>query len=117
NTVTLTITDANGNFDTCTATVLVENLLPATFSNCPGDLTFYLDANECFSTVSGTDPGIVSNCDAGYSYEITGATTGNGTGNVDGVEFSPGLSTVTYTADQGGNTCAFQVYIEPTQTA
>jgi hypothetical protein len=113
NTVTLKVTDIHGNSSTCTAEVTVENNLPATIS-CPGNLTFDLDAGQCFATAVGSAASVVSNCDATYSYSVAGATTASGSGSVDGVQFEPGLSTVIYTATQGGAACSFDVFVNPT---
>ncbi len=53
NTVTLTVTDNNGNTSTCTATVTVEdNVAPV--ANCVGDFTLNLDASG-FASITAAD--------------------------------------------------------------
>ena len=55
NTVTLTVTDLQGNSSTCTATVTVEDTVPPVIT-CPADQTIHLDPGACESV---------------YSYEVT----------------------------------------------
>ena len=40
NTVTLTVTDVNGNANTCTAAITVEDDLAPVVTNCPTNMTF-----------------------------------------------------------------------------
>ncbi|MGK7391423.1 MAG: T9SS type A sorting domain-containing protein [Candidatus Cyclobacteriaceae bacterium M2_1C_046] len=71
NTVTLTITDENGNIASATATVTVEdNLSPAVVTQ---DITVALDANgEATITSDAIDNGSTDNCAiASYSLDIT----------------------------------------------
>lgn len=114
NQVTLTATDQSNNSSTCTATVTVENIESATLT-CPGDIVLFLDSGSCQATAVGADPNIVANCDSSLTYEISGATSGSGSGSVNGLTFNQGLSRVTYIANQGGDTCSFNVFVEPTQ--
>ncbi|WP_211362171.1 hypothetical protein, partial [Aequorivita antarctica] len=46
NTVTLTVTDVNGNVSTCTTIVTVEDNIPPTIT-CPGDITVSNDPGVC----------------------------------------------------------------------
>jgi gliding motility-associated-like protein len=62
NTVTLTVTDNNGNSDSCTATVTVEDTI-APFISCPGNISEPADAGENFTIPDYTALATVSdNC-------------------------------------------------------
>ena len=120
NTVTLTVTDIHGNTDQCQATVTVIDDINPTVS-CPGDQTVCADetVNDTY-TASGTEfdyTDAQDNCSvASVDYELTGATTGTGTGTLDAVTFNVGITTVTWTATDGsGNTgqCSFTVTVNP----
>ena len=61
NTVTLTVTDVNGNVSTCTSTVIVEDNVPP-ISLCQ-DITIYLDASGQVSIIpADVDAGSTDNC-------------------------------------------------------
>ena len=47
NVVTLTVTDACGNAAVCQPTVTVVDLIAPVISNCPGDMSVYLDGGDC----------------------------------------------------------------------
>ncbi|WP_206074001.1 HYR domain-containing protein [Marixanthomonas spongiae] len=105
NTVTLTITDVNGNSSTCTTTVTVEdNVAPV--ANCVAPFTVQLDANG-EATISATD------IDNGSSDACGIAST-----TIDVTEFdcsNVGDNTVTLTVtDMNGNssTCTTVVTVE-----
>jgi|GEM_PF-2071340 len=117
-TVTWTVTDNENNTDTCSFTVTVEdNIAPEI--TCIANQSADVDADECSYTHSGTgwDAQATDNCSiATINYELTGATTGNGT-SLDGVEFNLGETTITWTVtDNAGNTntCSFTVTVEDT---
>ncbi|MDX2176232.1 MAG: hypothetical protein SF028_07150 [Candidatus Sumerlaeia bacterium] len=112
NTVTLTVTDADGATGTCEATVTVEDNIDPTFTQCPPAILppgRVLVANSA----SGFDPSLDSawndpasfgtdNCGAGLDVSYTPSV------------FGPGCTTVTVTlTDDGGNTaeCTFEVVI------
>jgi PKD repeat protein len=107
-TVTLTVTDANGNTSTCDATVTVEdNITPTAICQ---DITVQLDANgEVVITAADIDNGSFDNC---------GAVTLTIDGGASDQTFdcsSVGTQTVTLTVtDANGNTstCDAQVTIE-----
>jgi len=62
NSVTLTVTDVNGNVSTCTATVTVEDNLAPTIT-CPADVTVNADAGTCAATgVALGQPTTSDNC-------------------------------------------------------
>ncbi len=82
---------------------------------CPGDIT--MDTNGTSSTqITGAGFTANDNCNIDFvSYNMTGATTGTGIGDVsNNINFNVGTTTVEYTVnDTGGNTaqCTFDVEI------
>ncbi|MFQ5446303.1 MAG: HYR domain-containing protein, partial [Saprospiraceae bacterium] len=108
NTVTLTVTDVNGNTSTCTATVTVEdNIAPSI--TCPANITVSNDLDSCNAVVNWADPIVSDNC-PGATFTSTIAS---------GSIFAVGpATTVTYTAtDASGNTstCSFTVTVNDDQ--
>ncbi|QTN39569.1 hypothetical protein HZ996_10615 [Cryomorphaceae bacterium] len=104
NTVTLTVTDENGNTDQCTATVTVEDNIDPT-AICQ-DITIQLDAsgNASIST-SDIDNGSADNCGIdNISLDIT---------TFDCTNVGPNTVTLTVT-DENGNTdqCTATVTVE-----
>jgi hypothetical protein len=100
--VTLSVTDVHGNIGAGTATVtVIDNIAPevsapAPVAACDGASP----SNNYILTASRSD-----NCSFGYSYAITGATTGSGAGSFVNRNFNVGTSTVTWTVtDASGNT-------------
>ena len=105
NTVTLTVTDVNGNSANGTATVTVEDNLAPIISDCPANITVTADDDYCGNTTTWTAPTATDNC----GVTLTGTHT-------SGDFFNVGTTTVTYTAeDASGNitTCTFDVIVEP----
>ncbi|MFT5236829.1 MAG: hypothetical protein ACI9M9_000417, partial [Flavobacteriaceae bacterium] len=107
NTVTLTVTDVNGNTSTCTTIVTVEDNV-APIANCAAPFTVQLDANGMASiTVADIDNGSTDACG------IVSAT-------IDVTDFTcadVGPNTVTLTVtDVNGNTstCTATVTVEDT---
>ncbi|RFN58148.1 HYR domain-containing protein [Marixanthomonas ophiurae] len=105
NTVTLTVTDVNGNSSTCTTTVTVEdNIAPV--ANCVAPFTVQLDANgQASITATDINDGSTDNC-------------GIDTTSIDITDFdcsNIGDNTVTLTVtDVNGNsnTCTTTVTVE-----
>ncbi|MBX7240958.1 MAG: HYR domain-containing protein [Bacteroidia bacterium] len=103
NTVTLTVTDVNGNTATCNATVTIQDLIAPVLSGCPSNISQNNDSGLCGASVTWTLPTVSDNCPAVLS------STHN-----PGDFFALGSTTVTYTAtDASGNTatCSFSVTI------
>jgi len=118
-TVNWTVTDESGNTSVCSFTVTVEdNQAPEII--CTSNQTVDVSTDDCSYLHSGTswDAPATDNCTiASITYELTGATTGNGT-SLDGVEFNVGETTVNWTVTDGnGNTsvCSFTVTVEDNQ--
>jgi len=106
NTVTLTVTDVNGNSSTCTTIVTVEDTI-APIIACPADILASTDPTDCFATVNFPDALATDNC--------SGVTVVQTNGLPSGSHFPVGVSTVEYTAtDASGNTtiCTFDVTVE-----
>jgi|GEM_PF-1132398 len=108
--------DGNGNITTQTQNVIINDVTPPTFT-CPTDFT------TCAGTPLSIAPSAVTdNCGGtvAVTYVLTGATTASGTDDASGEVFNPGVTTVTYTFDDGnGNTanCGFDVTINTVDTS
>ena len=110
NTVTLTLTDNNGNEATCESTVTVEDTVEPTYSFCPANQIVTTDNDQCDYTHSSTawDATATDNCTlSSLTYSVSGVTTAVTVSNttLNGQIFNKGETTVTWTAvDQSGNT-------------
>ncbi|WP_438968822.1 HYR domain-containing protein, partial [Nonlabens sp.] len=117
--ITYTVTDASGNTTQCAYNVtVIDNELPV-ITCTVSDQEITADDDACSYTHTGTnwDATATDNCTATVAYELTGATTSNGS-SLDGVAFNVGTTTVTWTAtDPSGNTseCSFDVVITDDQ--
>jgi len=106
NTVTLTVLDVNGNSNTCSATVTIQDLIPLTVT-CLTDITVNNVPNNCGRVVTYTVPVATDNC------AVT-ATQTDGTGFTSGDLFPVGTTIQQYTyTDAAGNTvvCSFNVIV------
>src|SRR5207245_61721 len=107
NSVTLTVTDNNGNSQTCTATVsVVDNQKPTIV--CPGPITQNADPGQCNASVSFATTAS-DNCSATVAYDIDGTSINSPH------TFPVGTTTVHAVAsDQTGNTdeCSFTVTVK-----
>ena len=104
NTVTLTVTDNNGNTSSTTATVTVQDNIAPSIS-CGGDVSVVADRNDCTPVVTWDAPVASDNC----TYSVS--STHN-----SGDRFPVGTTTVVYTVtDASGNTasCSFNVTVTP----
>ena len=106
-----TFDDQNGNSVQATQNVIVEDLTAPAF-NCPGDVVT-CDGNAGELGLSD----VSDNCNTPtVTYELSGATIASGTGDASLETFSEGITTVTYTIEDGnGNTgvCSFTVDYQP----
>ncbi len=114
-TVTWTITDNSGKIYTCEQEVVVEDLDPVI--SCPSDVSEIIAADACSKSdvVLGT-PTYSDNCpNPVLTYELSGATTGSGSGTVPANQvFNIGETTVTYTVTDTDNrsaSCSYTVTI------
>ncbi|WP_074780397.1 HYR domain-containing protein [Draconibacterium orientale] len=111
-TYTVLVTDANG-CSAATFTATIPNPPPPTL-NCPDDVEDFVDPASCAITFSNIEEPLMDGfCTTTLTYELSGATTGSGTGSVNGqVDFNVGLTTVKYKIeDTAGNkdSCTFTV--------
>ncbi len=106
NTVTLTVTDVNGNSSTCTTIVTVEDNIAPTIT-CTMDTMANTDPGDCYATVSFPNALASDNC--------SGVTVIQTEGLPSGSQFPVGVSTIEFTAtDASGNTsvCSFDITVE-----
>ncbi|MCB9235628.1 MAG: HYR domain-containing protein [Bacteroidia bacterium] len=104
NNILLTVTDVNGNSDTCTAVVTVTDTTAPAIANCPLDVTINNTPNNCGSSFNWTAPTATDACGLA-------SLVGD---NVPNSFFQVGTTTVTYTAtDVNGNVslCSFDVTV------
>ena len=119
-TITWTIKDASGNLFTCTQTVNVVDTQTPTIS-CPSDVEDQITNGGC-NLLSGNvqTPTISDNCGiASLTYALSGATNlvspSTGINYANGITYSVGITTVTYTVtDVNGLTasCTHTVWIK-----
>ncbi|MBK5213419.1 MAG: HYR domain-containing protein, partial [Flavobacteriaceae bacterium] len=105
NTVTLTVTDVNGNTSTCTTIVTVEDSIVPTIV-CPANITANTDLGDCFATVSFAMPIAFDNCGIDTVVQTMGDPSGS--------QFPVGITTIEFTAtDVNGNvsTCSFTITV------
>jgi len=106
--VTYTAKDARGNTATCSFDIHVLDNTRPVFTGCPDDISVSAGAN-CEAIVSWTPPTVKDNCTQ------TLVTSSHRPGS----RFTPGTTTVVYTAiDLRGNrsTCVFSVTVIKTET-
>ena len=112
--ITWTFDDGNGNSIDVTQNVVVEDVTAPT-ATCPSDV---VTCDGKAASIGLTD--LFDDCSTPVvTYELTGATTGSGSGDAGIETFSPGVTTVTYTfADASGNSdqCQFTVSYEAVET-
>ncbi|MEO1515349.1 MAG: HYR domain-containing protein [Bacteroidota bacterium] len=110
-TVTFFAKDRDGNVGQCSFTVTVNNTELASLS-CPSD-TIVQALSGTTAVVENIAPQVSSNCPAVITYTLSGATTGSGSDDASGSTFSEGVTTVTYSVDNGAGvvTCSFTVTI------
>ncbi|MCB0455194.1 MAG: HYR domain-containing protein, partial [Aequorivita sp.] len=105
NTVTLTVTDVNGNSSQCTTIVTVEDSIPPAIA-CPADITVSTDAGFCSAIVNFPMPITSDNCGV--------ATVVQTMGDPSGSMFPVGATTIEFTVtDVNGNTntCSFIITV------
>ncbi len=102
-----TFDDGNGNSVDAVQAVLIADITAPTAS-CPDDV---LTCDGTVSAIGLTE--LTDNCSTpDITYELSGASTGSGSGDASSEIFAPGETTVTYTMEDGnGNSsqCSFTV--------
>ncbi|MCC6461621.1 MAG: HYR domain-containing protein [Saprospiraceae bacterium] len=114
-TVTLTANDGHGNSESCSFTVTLLDATPPAVS-CPANQALSpTETAPCSALAAGIQASPNDNCGiAGLSYTLSGATSGSGSGQAEGIWFAAGLTTVTYTATDGAGlttACVFTVTV------
>jgi carbon monoxide dehydrogenase subunit G len=102
--ITWTFDDGNGNSINAYQNVMVADVTAPT-ATAPEDMI------TCDGTVSAIGlTNVLDNCSTpDITYSLNGATTGSGSGDASSVLFDPGVTTVTYTLDDGnGNSSQYQ---------
>ncbi|WP_290700086.1 M14 family zinc carboxypeptidase, partial [Lacinutrix sp.] len=95
-TVTLTVEDADGQTDTCTASVTVLDEVDPEFVNLPGNVSLTCGANN----PTWTNPTATDNCDTTLTVIRTDSTSLN-----SGDTFPTGITIISYSVtDDSGNT-------------
>ena len=103
NTVTLTVTDINGNSNTGTAVVTVQDVTPPVIIGMPSNITVNVEPNTCQKLVTFTAPTATDNC--GVASVVANVSTIPLGGGVQLIQLTAGIHTITYTAtDINGNT-------------
>ncbi|HRI62203.1 MAG TPA: hypothetical protein PK228_20825, partial [Saprospiraceae bacterium] len=114
------VTDASGLSDIQQITVTVEDSsVPLQPLVCPDDLTLLSSddgTGDCGATTDQTGISLPNPCaESLLEYELTGATTGSGSGLIplDQV-FAKGLTTIVYirTGGESGSECAFTLVVQ-----
>ena len=108
NSVTLTVTDVNGNVSQCMATVKVEDNLGPQVVSCPGAIMANADAGQCDAVVTYNTPLFKDNCNANLDSGII-----NNPAYKSGQKFPVGVHTVIWTYSDGVNniSCSFTVTV------
>ena len=111
------IKDVSGNIDsTCTVKVVVDDVDPPQFTNCPDTIEGIIDAADCEVTnFPLEEPTWNESCGADLTYIITPVTSATAPGAGSGLvpssyAFSPGMTRITYVLTDSGNntdTCSF----------
>lgn len=114
--VTLTVTDECSNTATCSMPVNVVDIIPPTIA-CPPNTTLNTSLPDCIAYGNASlNPIVSDNCGVGNTVYLTsGATNTSGLGNINGVPFNHGMTTVIYAVqDLCNNTaqCSFKVTVE-----
>ena len=79
--------------------------------SCPGNVVVSAAAGQCSAVVNNIDA-ITSQSGASYTYTMSGATIGTGTGTVSGKTFNAGVTTVTYALNSSPSiNCSFTVTV------
>lgn len=93
------------------AAFIIDEQAPFTF-NCPVNKILDTDPGKCSAVVYGIDPLFPGVDFSIVRYQISGATTGSGTGSLSGKTFNKGTTTVAYSLiSDPARQCSFTVNI------
>ena len=109
------IKDVSGNIDsTCTVKVVVGDVDPPQFTNCPTDtLEDIINDVDCDMTnFTLENPTYEVGCGADLRWTLRGATNNSGTGLIDPsvVAFNVGITTITYILEDESNNADTCIY-------
>ena len=106
--VTYTAIDAAGNFETCRFNVTVtDNEVPTVTSATDVVTTTSADGTgNCTVAVAIANAVFGDNCSSALTWVMTGAVSGNGSGQVGTYTFPIGVTTITYTNTDGAGLTA-----------
>ncbi|MEI7897215.1 MAG: HYR domain-containing protein, partial [bacterium] len=111
--VTLTATDASGNFQTCSFTVTVKDNQNPTIA-CPSNIAVNNTTGSCLANVAVPALTFGDNCSSTIAWTKSGATSASGSGQMGTQSFNKGVTTVIFTAtDVAAHTatCSFTVTV------
>lgn len=118
-TVQYTIEDVNGNANSCSFNIIVEEAAISDLIDCPSDIITANNAFECEFTAMNiapnllVDPSMISFLE----FELFGSLNGTGIGDASG-NFPVGVTTVQYIATSTlgfKDTCVFSITVEDIQ--
>jgi hypothetical protein len=118
-TVTYSFTDECGNVSTCTFIITVDPNYPPVIT-CPPDIIRNTDAGICTATLDPGFPTLVSGTlPVVFTWVMTGATTGSGTGPItpNPYTFNAGITTITWRAtnSEGFDECSQTITVVDNQ--
>ena len=89
-------------------TVSVTRLVPTI--DCPANRIVTAQAGQCSAVVGNIDPTVEQ--DQPFTYTLSGANTGSGSGTASGLSFNSGVTTVTYTLTNFPDfSCSFTITV------
>jgi hypothetical protein len=110
--VTISVTDNNGNTSTCEVNLVIDDVTPPYFVNCPQDVTF-----EVSLFVNGCEGGVIWPIPVAED-DCAGVVVNQTAGPQQGDNLPVGIYFIEYVAvDAGGNmdTCSFTIEIIDTE--
>ncbi len=102
------VTDNAGNRDSCSLLLTVTGAVPVVIDSCPSDTIVVVADGSCLFTAGNElNPSLSGGCgDVTLTYTLAGTHSGTGA-DLSGYAFSPGQTTITWTAtDAIGNTAS-----------
>ena len=104
---------AGGLQDLTRSGFVAAYLLDAVKISCPNNKAVSSNAGTCTAIVNGMDPAFTPvGANAALNYTLTGASTGSGTGTVNGRSFNKGVTSVLYKLrDDTTQSCSFNVTV------
>ena len=88
---------------------------PVVTITCPANRIVTAASGQCNTIVNNIAPAVSNG--SSFTYSLTGATTGSGSGDASGLTFNSGVTTVTYTLTSPANVnCSFTVTVNTNVT-